>query len=172
MRSEYAEPKALENVLCLLTYSNALACKVAVQTGLRIGDVLSLKTAQIKSNRFTITEQKTKNKKRVYLPEKLRAELFSQAGRIWVFESRANADKHRTRQAVWVDIKRACRALRLPNNITPHSMRKYYAVKLYQKSGDIKKVREALGHQNETVTMLYAMADVLNSRKNKNCPKL
>lgn len=38
-------------------------------------------------------------------------------------------------------------------------MRKVYAVELMKKYGDIERVKRALNHSSEIVTMIYAMAD-------------
>ena len=69
--------------------------------------------------------------------------------------------KHRTRQAVWKDLKRVQRAFRFEVNVGTHSMRKDYAVDLMEKYGDIERVRRALNHSDATVTVLYALADHL-----------
>lgn len=87
------------------------------------------------------------------------------AGEIWVFESPRDPKKHRSRQGVWKDVKRAARAFRLPQNVAPHSARKVYAVDLLAKYGDIERVQRALNHSNPAVTMIYAMADKLYSAK-------
>ena len=42
--------KEVELVLHLLTYENRLVMRTLLHTGLRIGDVLSLKTDQLKPN--------------------------------------------------------------------------------------------------------------------------
>ena len=144
-------------MLSALTPANRLVMRVALHTGLRIGDILSIKTDSLK-NHFWVTESKTGKKRQIGLPEPLLSDLQRQAGRIWVFEGR-NPKKHRTRQAVWKDVKRAARAFRLPQNVAPHSARKVYAVELMQKYGDFEKVRRALNHSSEAVTMIYAMAD-------------
>ena len=93
------------------------------------------------------------------LPEPLLSDLRNHAGEYWVFPGR-NPRKHHTRQAVWKDVKRAAAAFRLPQNVAPHSFRKVYAVDLMQKYGDIEKVRRALNHNSESVTMIYALADL------------
>lgn len=38
--------------------------------------------------------------------------------------------KHQSRQSVWLDVKRAAKALLLPQNVAPHSARKVFAVDL------------------------------------------
>ena len=87
------------------------------------------------------------------------------AGKKYVFEHSNDPERHRTRQAVWKDVKRAARAFRLPQNVAPHSARKVYAVDLLAKYGDIAKVQRALNHSGPSVTMIYAMADQLYRQK-------
>ncbi|MCI6935678.1 MAG: tyrosine-type recombinase/integrase [Candidatus Faecousia sp.] len=74
-------------------------------------------------------------------------------------QTKASPRKHHTRQAVWKDVKRAAKAFRLAQNVRPDSARKVYAVDLLHKYGDIDRVRRALNHSSESVTLIYAMAD-------------
>ncbi len=157
MRTEYLIEKEVERVLDLLTYENRLVMRVLLHTGLRISDALGLKPEQLKPN-FWITEQKTGKRRQVGLPEPLLSDLKAAAGENWVFPG-ADPRKHRSRQAVWKDIKRAAAALRLTANAAPHSARKVYAVELLNKYGDIDRVRRALNHGGIEVTLIYAMAD-------------
>ena len=157
MKTEYMLQKEVDLVLAALTPQNRLIMRVALHTGLRLGDVLSLKSEQLKPH-FWLTEGKTGKRRQVGLPEPLLSDLKKTAGRVWVFEGRS-PEKHRTRQAVWKDVKRAAKAFRLPANIAPHSARKVYAAELMERYGDLDKVRRALNHSNEAVTMIYAMAD-------------
>jgi len=157
MRTEYLLEKEVEQVLDLLTYENRLVLRVLLHTGLRIGDVLRLKPQQLKPN-FWITEEKTGKRRQVGFPEPLLADLRESADGEWVFPG-AKPGKHRTRQAVWKDVKRAAAAARLTANAAPHSARKVYAVKLLEKYGDLDRVRRALNHGGIEVTLIYAMAD-------------
>ena len=149
--------KEVEQVLDLLTYENRLVMRVCLHTGLRLGDVLQLRPEQLKPN-FWITEQKTGKRRQVGIPEPLLSDLLDNCGTVWVFPG-ANPAKHRTRQAVWKDVKRAAAACRLTQNVAPHSARKVYAVELLNKYGDIDRVRRALNHGGLEVTLIYAMAD-------------
>ena len=157
MRTEYLIDKEVEQVLDLLTFENRLVMRVLLHTGLRIGDVLVWKPEQLRPN-FWITEQKTGKRRQVGLPEPLLTDLRQNAGKEWVFPG-ADPAKHRTRQAVWKDVKRAAAAMRLTANAAPHSARKVYAVKLLEQYGDIERVRRALNHGGMEVTLIYAMAD-------------
>lgn len=162
MRSDFVDKDILSHVLYALTYENRLACKVAIETGLRISDVLSIRTEHLrKKNSFTITEQKTGKKRNVRLSAALKKELHSIAGSTFVFEHRTDPTKHRTRQAVYKDIKRAAKLFRVKQNLTPHTIRKLYAVESYRKTGDLNKVQKLLNHDSIEVTMLYALADIL-----------
>lgn len=165
MRTEYLLQNEVERVLMLLMPANRLVMRVVLHTGLRISDVLALKTGQL-GPRFWVRESKTGKAKMVGLPAPLLEDIKAQAGPVWAFPG-AKKGSHRTRQAVWADIKRAARACRLPQNIGTHSGRKYYAVELMKKYGELEKVRRALNHRYESVTMIYAMADHLLKQKYK-----
>lgn len=152
-------------VLSALTPENRLVMRTALATGLRIGDVLNLRTEQLKPH-FWVTESKTGKRKQVGLPEPLLSDLKKAAGPVWVFTGRGGM-KPRTRQAVWKDVKRAAKSFRLPQNVGPHSARKVYAVDLLEKYGDIDRVQKALNHSRQSVTLIYAMADKQLEAKNR-----
>lgn len=149
--------------MAAVTPANRRVLQVMLRNGLRVSDVLSLKRDSI-GRQFWVTESKTGKRKQCGLPDWLSEEILrSSRGSIWAFPSPKDSTKHRTRQAVWKDLKRVARAFRIPANAATHSMRKVYAVDLMNKYGDIEKVRRALNHDNVTVTMLYAMADHLTT---------
>ncbi len=158
MTAEYLLHREMEHVFAALTPANRLVCRVCVSTGLRVGDVVQLRTEQL-APQFWITEQKTGKRRRVNLSGPLLRQLKAQAGRVWVFESTRGPDKHRTRQTVWRDVKRAAKAFRLPQNVTVHSLRKVFAVDALGKAkGNLGKVQRALNHSDQATTMIYAMA--------------
>jgi len=157
LRTEYLLEREVDLILSALTETNRLVMRTALTTGLRVGDVLALKPEKLKSH-FWVTEQKTGKKRQVGIPEPLLSDLKKHSGKLWVFEGR-DPCKHHTRQAVWKDVKRAAEAFRLKQNVGPHSARKVYAVALMRKYGDIERVRRALNHNSETVTLIYALAD-------------
>lgn len=152
-------------MLDLLTDENRLVMRLLLHTGIRIGDALALKPEQLKPN-FWITEQKTGKRRQIGLPEPLLVDLLENSGKYWVFPG-ADPRKHRSRQAVWKDVKRAAAAARLTVNAAPHSARKVYAVELLEKYGDIERVKRALNHSGIEVTLIYAMADKRLSAKNR-----
>jgi len=142
MQSDYISKDIFRHILSALTEPNRLALEVSLATGLRIDDVLKLRTCEIKT-RFTVREEKTGKTKKVILNNDLLDALLSIAGKIFVFEGRTDYHKHRTRQAVYKDIKRACTFFRIKKlNVCPHTARKIYAVGQYKRTCSIKRVQE------------------------------
>lgn len=167
LRAEYISPDMMEHVLAALMPANALALRVSMATGLRISDVLEMKTADVERGRFTVKEGKTGKTRRVRLPVALQVEVLKQSGHIYAFPARSDGRKHRTRQAVYKDIRRAAVAFRLKEHISPHSARKMFAVSSLKRYGDVKKVQQLLNHESDAVTLIYVLADELTRRKHK-----
>ena len=167
MKSDYCEKRFFTLILMALTRENQLAILVSLYTGLRISDVLSLKTEDVRKQRFSVRESKTGKLKKIRLSNELTDDLLKIAGKIYVFSNRLDYRKPRTRQAVYKDLKRACEVFRISKTmtITPHSARKIYAVELrYSDRVDLKKIQSLLNHSSEAVTMIYAMADELTRK--------
>lgn len=171
VQSKWISPRQIEAILEALTPQNRLVCKVSLVTGLRINDCLNLKTEQIQKGRFTLREQKTGKTRRVRLPAELQREILANCGTIYAFENRLNGRKPRTRQAVFKDLKRASVLFRVGKNISPHSLRKIYAVTEFGKDHNLKRVQKLLNHSDEAVTMIYALADQVAKRRNYEIPK-
>lgn len=166
MRTDYINKDIIGHILASLTYENQLICRVSLETGLRVGDVLRLKSDFLLKEKFTIKEEKTGKPRNVWFSKSLREELLKIAGKIYVFEHRTDGRKHKTRQAVFKDLKRSAFLFRVKENVAPHTLRKIYAVDQYNRSGkNIKKVQKLLNHSSEAVTYLYAMADQINKKK-------
>lgn len=166
MTTEYLLNKEVQRVLAALMPQNQLIIETVLHTGLRISDVLELKTVDLKPSMWVL-EKKTGKKHRCGLPKPLLQRILAQAGPFWAFPGR-NGKDHKTRQAVWADVKRAARAFRLPQNVATHSFRKVYAVELLAKYGDLLRVQRAMGHSAPSITVIYAMADRLLEAKMSN----
>ncbi len=166
-RSEWVEPDALGLVLAALMPANRLVMEVILATGLRVSDALAITREQVERGRFTLREQKTGKTRRIYLPRRLQLQILAQAGRVWAFEGRLDWKRHRTRAAVYKDVKRAAATfartgrIRRGQQISPHSGRKVYAVAEYHRTGSLTRTGAALNHDPEhiAVTMLYALSD-------------
>lgn len=166
MTTEYLLHKEVRMVLSALMPQNRLIMEVVLHTGMRISDVLEMRPEHLKPSGWLV-EKKTGKRRRYGLPGTLLAEIRAQAGEVWAFPSPRDPGKHKSRQAVWYDMKRAARAFRLPQNVGTHSLRKVYAVDLMRKYGSIEKVRRNLNHGSDSVTAIYAMADTLMMQRHR-----
>lgn len=188
-RTDYLYQRQLDRVLGLLMPGNSLVIRVQLHTGLRVGDVLRL-TFPLRRQQW-ITEGKTGKRRHIGLPQQLIDAIAADAAQyipehkwryiwevpprgvapLWAFPSPRDYRRHRTRQAVWKDIKRAARACRLAQNVGTHSARKVYAVgALRRAGGNIEAVQRALNHSDAGITMIYAMADKLLAERQQQRP--
>lgn len=163
LKTEYLFNREVERVLAALMPQNQLIMRVILRNGMRLSDVLELKTEDLKLSGW-YTEKKTGKRRRFGLDAALLADIRAQAGPVWAFPGR-KPGTHKSRQAVWADVKRAAKAFRLPQNVGPHSFRKVYAVQLMEKYGDLERVRRNLNHSNTSITVIYALSDMLLERR-------
>lgn len=86
MTTAYLLDREVSHVLAALTPSNRLVCRVCLHTGLRLGDVLALRTQQLQPH-FWVRESKTGKRRQVGLPAGLLADVKEQAGRSGPFQA-------------------------------------------------------------------------------------
>lgn len=161
-RSKWVQREYIEHLLFALMRPNAEALRLSMDYGLRIGDVLRMPRSALDDGVYRLKEEKTGKRRTVHLSESHVRECYAIAGRYFVFEHRLDVHKHRTRQAVYKDLKRLCSCFRL-EGVSPHSARKIYSVEKFHQTGDVKKVQKLLNHSDESVTLLYALADQLSA---------
>ncbi len=165
MRVQAVALDEMEHLLRLLTPQNEAVCRVCLAHGLRIGDVLRLRPDDVRKHSHTFREQKTGKRRKVVWTEEQRKLCLRWASEVYCFPSRCDDKRHRSRQAVFKDIKRAAAALRISGNLGTHSLRKTYAVQRYKACGDMRKVKSLLNHSDEAVTVLYALASEATARR-------
>lgn len=151
--------------------------ELSLATGLRIGDVVALKKRDLVDEDggtyIHYVASKTGKEGRAAVPPGLAKRLrayFARTRCEYIFRpaKRYGKNEHLTRQACWARIKRAARAADVDAaGVSPHSLRKVYAVQLRHEHG-VAAVREALQHSNDAVTRVYAYADtVLNAESDE-----
>lgn len=150
-----------------MQYENILAVEVSLETGARIGDVVALRKDCLKGRTLRYTAQKTGKEDIKVISADLANRLRRNSCGLWLFPSERSKSGHRTRQAVWKDIKQASKALGLKGNISPHSARKTYAVVDYHKNG-LKATQEDLQHDRIDTTLIYALSDTLAPKDGEN----
>lgn len=161
MRAKFIEERELEALKNHLGGRKDEVLLVAELTGLRIGDVVKIRVSDLDEDGVRYVAEKTGKAGRAPLPPVLVKKLRAQARYGWVFPSPSKRGRHLTRQAAWARIKRAAERAGVPREgVSPHSLRKVYAVRKYQSEG-IDAARRALQHSDARTTELYALSDWL-----------
>ena len=160
MLTDYVPAEEYKKMYPFLSYENHLVLRVCLETGLRVGDVVALKPCELQGQELHFTAQKTKKQGRAKLPAELADKLRKIAGEQYIFSGNGKLG-HRTRQAVWRDVKRASQLAGIKGNVSPHSARKTRAVNTFRQRGFSAAQRE-LQHSDPGTTMLYAFSDVIS----------
>ena len=158
MKSKYIETVDIEKLQSMLADEAWLPFWVSLETGLRIGDVVKLRKQNLQTDGLHYKAQKTGKNGVAKISNELRKELMKKRGK-WLFPSPYKAGKHLTRQCAWARIKTACKRAGIDSEgVSPHSLRKVFAVELYRKKG-FKAVQTALQHNSGATTEIYSFAD-------------
>lgn len=160
MLTDYVDPATFSRICGRMCHENALAVQVSLETGLRIGDVVSLPVTALQGCHIYFTASKTGKSGKKKISAALAKRLREISGARYIFEGRRGADTHRTRQAVWHDIKLAAAECGCSANVAPHSARKTYAVEQFHRGG-LGAVRRELQHEDYGTSMIYALSDKL-----------
>ena len=166
MRTDYLNPQIYNRLYAVMTYDNVLALRISLETGLRIDDVLSLRAEQLKGRTLRGVAEKTGKPYKKVISADLASRLRALKRQGYIFPHRTKKNAHRTRQAVWANMKKAADILGVKLNAAPHSARKTYAVELLNDKG-IDAVQKELQHDRISTTMLYAFSNLLTDNANK-----
>lgn len=166
MRAKYLEEKEIAALEARLGPYAWLPYAVSIDTGLRIGDVASLRWCDLQGSKLTFVAQKTGKPGTAYVSEDTARRLWQLRRRAvseWIFPSPTDPGRHISRQILWKRLKAACRACRLnPDGVSPHSFRKVYGVREYREHG-LRAAQAGLQHTDVSTTEIYALADWLTS---------
>lgn len=166
MRTDYLNPQLYNRLYTVMTYENVLALRVSLETGLRIDDVLSLRHEQLTGRTLRGTAEKTDKAFKKVISQDLSNRLRNLGEKGYIFKHRTRANAHRTRQAVWANMKKAADIMGVKLNAAPHSARKTYAVEVFRDKG-INAAQKELQHDRVSTTMLYAFSDLLTENESK-----
>lgn len=161
MKSRFLEEEEIKKLRSALSDKAFLPLIVALETGLRIGDIVALKKADLQKDGLHYKAQKTGKNGIAKISQNTRKLLETNSnGKKWLFPSPFNdGKKHLTRQSVWTRMKQAGKKCGVNlAGLSPHSLRKVFAVELYKEKG-FKAVKEALQHSNAATTEIYTFAD-------------
>ena len=167
MKTDYLNPQLYNKLYAVMTYENVLALRVSLETGLRIDDVLRLRHEDLKGRTLRGVAEKTDKAYKKVISQDLARRLHNMGEKGYIFKHRTKAGEHRTRQAVWSNMKKAAAIMGVKLNAAPHSARKTYAVDVFRDRG-LSAVQKELQHDRISTTMLYAFSDLLNENESKN----
>lgn len=148
-RTRPITPSELRRLITALPDGAALAVRISADTGLRISDVLSIRTADL-ARTMRVTERKTGKQRRVQLrPATLRAAKAYAAcyGRDKVIP--------RNRSTIYRQISRAASDLGM-QHVSMHSIRKLYA-RQYCKAHGLAATQREMQHNYISTTLLYVL---------------
>ena len=156
MYSMYLEEEQISRLVERLQGPHNLIFEIGLTTGLRISDIVALEKDILKIKEPTIRERKTGKSKRIYINKKLKAELleYSKNNDKYIFETNSKSG-HITRQAVHKAFKKASKEASIKKNISTHTMRKTYAIRMLRKDKGLKYVKDKLNHNAVADTLLY-----------------
>jgi len=138
---------------CLIT--------VFAGTGLRLSEVTNLKWSAVRGDQVDLV-QKGGRERTVFLCAQVldvleRWRLECPDGK-WVFPSPLRAGMPLSTTHVYSKVRELGNKAGIPG-LHPHQLRHTFATLLYEASGDIMKVKEALGHDNIANTMVYTQVN-------------
>ncbi|MCY7933161.1 tyrosine-type recombinase/integrase [Bacillus spizizenii] len=131
------------------------------ETGLRVGDILKVKTKQIlelKNKRdkvFKVQEGKTKKAREIYLGNCFN-ELFEYASKLkseWLFPSR-KGDKAITPTQAYRQLNKAADFAGV-DSVGNHTLRKTFGYWFYKATKDVAMLQEILNHSHPSITLRY-----------------
>lgn len=136
-----------------------LLISLSYGAGLRVSEVINLKTKNVDLGELTIHLKSTKgNKDRITIfSEKIKADLHRlmefRDKNDYLFESeRGGKLTERTAQKIF---EKALNRAKIGKDATFHSLRHSFATHLLENGVDVRYVQELLGHQNIRTTQLY-----------------
>lgn len=161
MKARYLTEEEIQKIRAAAGWAAWLPFQVSIYTGLRIGDVLALRTENVVGDHVLYRAEKTGKIGCAVLPRNLAFDLKLLAKWGWCFPGRKKG-QHLTRQAAWYRVKKACKLAGVDiEGVSPHSFRKVFAVGEFRATHNLNRVRVLLQHDRAETTLGYALADQL-----------
>lgn len=144
--------------LMKISYRDYMMFVIGINTGLRIGDLLSLKVEDVRARtHIIITEQKTGKYKRFLINDMLRMEINKYIDGMrqeeYLFKSR-KGDKPISRIQAYRILNKVAAKLEI-DEIGSHSLRKTFSYWHYQQYKDVAILQSILNHSSPSVTLRY-----------------
>ncbi len=144
---------------------NSLMIELFYSSGMRVSELISIKTTDIDFKRGIVTVIGKGSKMRVvpiydklltniqnYLPIRLE-KFIKNSDNGYLFLNRYGNSL--TRQYIWQWIKSVCISVGIEKNISPHTLRHCFATHLLSGGADLRTIQIFLGHENISTTEIY-----------------
>jgi integrase/recombinase XerD len=155
-----SEEKILEGLLAIKNLKHRTLLLLAYSAGLRVSEAVSIKVAEINSDRMQVflTGAKGKKDRLVTLSNTilllLREYYKIYKPKEWLFEGQHRKGHFSTRAAQQI-FKAAYKNLQLPGKCSFHSLRHSFATHLLENGTDITYIQKLLGHSDIKTTLRY-----------------
>ncbi|MEW6620224.1 MAG: tyrosine-type recombinase/integrase [bacterium] len=149
-------------VMLMLVYS----------AGLRVGEVVRLKTEDVDSKRMLIHIKGSKGRKDRYVMlsevalEILRGYWRKYKPEKWLFEG-ARVGRHLSTRTVEKILEDACKKAGTKKDVSVHTLRHNFATHLLEGGTDLRYIQELLGHKDSKTTEIYTHVSTKNIGKIK-----
>jgi len=148
---------------------NYLLFVFGINSGLRIGDILSLRLADVKDNQgnlkdhLDIKEQKTGKTRKVFFNKQIKEALNHYLRKTGIFDldrylfinEKSEKNKPISRVRAYQLINEWCRKVGITYKVGGHTLRKSFGYHLRKQGISIERISNLLNHQNIRVTFRY-----------------
>jgi len=151
--------KLIKNILLERSKRNYMLFVVGINTGLRIGDILSLKVENVRDKtHIIINEQKTSKNKQFLINTNLKEELDQYIegmdDKEYLFQSRIGNNKPLSRFQAYRILSKVGKEAGL-ERIACHSTRKTFGYHHYKKYKDVALLQKLFNHSSPAITLDY-----------------
>jgi integrase len=151
--------RAMKDYLLHQSYRDYFLFTFGINSGLRIGDIVSLRVMDVRNTEhLRIKEKKTGNIRKIRMPGALKQEIEKYTRQMadsdLLFPSRKGKGAI-GRETAWRVINGAARACRIEGAIGTHTMRKTFGYHFYQQTKDVAMLQQIFGHSAPSVTLRY-----------------
>lgn len=131
----------------------ALLIKVLANTGVRVSELIELRTANLDIGYQDIVS-KAHKQRRIYFPKQLVSDILGRCGKVYICESRYGGQY--TTRGVSAVLQDCAKGSGVPKEVLhPHSFRHFFAKMFLKSNNDITLLGDLLGHSNISTTAIY-----------------
>jgi site-specific recombinase XerD len=154
-----SKEQIIDLIRCTKNLKHRAIIGLLYSSGLRIGELLQLKLADIDMDRNFVYIKQSKGRKdrTVILSEVLKPLLYNYIStyrpKLFLFEGQS--DLKYSASSVRSFLKKSCQLANIKKAVTPHTLRHSYATHLLDNGVGLRHIQLLLGHSKPETTMIY-----------------